>query len=195
MAALPIIPNVYRVAFNWSGPGGETATNVMHFLKTSGTASDLFDEIDAQVTAAMWVSQPASCKITEVVITKLDGTSASQTFTPAAVAKWAGGSGSTSPIPQAAAIVKFVTAKRGRSYRGRVFLPFIGENAQDTGTIGSDLVAEGQTAWGAFLSALTDEAVVPVIASYLHATAEPILTHRYEPMTATQRRRQDRIRR
>jgi hypothetical protein len=92
-------------------------------------------------------------------------------------------------MPQVAAIVKFLTAKRGRSYRGRIYIPFVAENTTTAGKLGPTPVANTTTAWIAFHTALTSATLDMCVASYKNATQEPIIALACETYTATQRRR------
>jgi hypothetical protein len=197
MAALPIIADVFRVAMNWTEPGGQTATNVMHFRDVAGgnTASDLMTALDAHVTANMWLAVFTGAVVTDVAITPLDGTSATDHFQPATPSHWTGQNGADF-VPAGSAILKLATTKRGRSHRGRVFLPFLPESSQTKGVLDSTQEAATTTNWTTFLHAL--EGATPawdwVVASYKLATADAVVVVSCEPMIATQRRRQGRLR-
>jgi hypothetical protein len=107
--------------------------------------------------------------------------------------RWVGGRGGEY-IPQAASIVKLRTAKRGRSYRGRIFLPFLPEGGQNNGTLNAGDVAQAQTAWDDFVVDIAGNDCSLVVASYKHQTAEVVTTVLVEGEAATQRRRQSRNR-
>jgi hypothetical protein len=92
-------------------------------------------------------------------------------------------------VPQVAAILKQLTAKRGRSYRGRLYLPFIAEGQIGNGGINGTSRATATAAWIAFHTAMTSAGFDWVVASYLLATAEPVVAVGVEGFTATQRRR------
>ena len=192
MAPLPVISNVFRVAFDWFGPSGQRAENVMHFHGTDALPSDVNTALNAHVTNAMWGTVSSSCSINTITITPLDGSSASVTI-PQTSTHW-NGSATGEPTPNVAPVISFATAKRGRSYRGRLYLPFTGEDTiadgQLTSTHSTDLI----TAWSAFLVAMTAAGIAPSIASYKLATAEQITSANVLNAVGTQRRRQSRIR-
>lgn len=194
MAPLPVILNTYRVALGWvNSDTGLTATNVMHFRKAASNPAALFTSFDSHVTQAMWDHTNTHSQITTIDITPLDGTSVTlpEVITPAA--KYGGGFAGTAIIPQCAAIVKLVTGKRGRSYRGRLFLPWVDEAAFDEGMIvGANNTAQ-QAAWVAFIAAMTGDGWAQVVASYKLATAENVVGVLCEKHTGTVRKRWQRV--
>jgi hypothetical protein len=204
---LPVIPHTFRVALKWSQLAtGQTAVNVIHLSNLTGTAaqSDVFEALDDAVTAAMWDACSANAAVSQVDVTPLDGTSATQTFTTGNPARWVGTEAGDF-VPATAALVKLQTGIRGRQNRGRIFLPFIVESAQVNGALTSGEVATMQPAWTAFLASLAADSTAPgpwalVVASYdrKHAGAgaheNPAVAATVEAVLATQRRRQGRLR-
>lgn len=200
MPALPIIANTFRCALHWSSSTGQNAVNVMHIETTASgkTPLQVFTCLDAHVTAAMWAPVQSACFVDSVAITPLDGISATQVFGTGAgpPAKWSGGT-TGDFLPAAAVLIKLTTAHRGRSFRGRVFLPFIGEGATSNGFINSTTANNLSTAWAAFDAAMTADATTPqalMVASYKLAQANPIAALGAEAALGTQRRRQSRNR-
>ena len=187
---LPVITNVYRCALNWTNStNAMVATNVIHVQKAAVTASDVATELDTDATNTMWELQTTDQQVTQIVVTKLDGSSASFPYTPATPANWTGHGGAGDFVPQVAAIVKCITGKRGRSYRGRIFLPWIAEAQMGDGGLNGTSRATCTAAWREFLADMQGNGFVPVVASYKLATAEPILDMAVEGFVATQRRR------
>lgn len=190
MAPLPVIADTYRVAFNWTNNSNSfVATNVMHFRKGGGNPAALWTALDAQATAGMWNCVSGHGSVNEVIITPLDGSSVSFPVFTGKPAKWTGNAGSSDWIPQSCAIVKFLTAKRGRSYRGRIYLPWVNESEQSVGILTAGSVTAGNAAWVTWLAAMIGTGYKPVVASYLHATADDIIAVQFESLVATQRRR------
>lgn len=193
MAPLPVIADTYRVALNWvTGVNTETATNVIHVRKSGTNAAAVVAELDSHVTAAMWSLSPSASAIHDVVCTKLDGSAVSFPFITGGPAKWSGNGGSGDYIPQMASIVKMLTAKRGRSYRGRVYLPWVPENNQTNGVLLGTNVTLVTNAWVTFLAAMASAGFPLVVASYKLATAEEVVAVECEARAATQRRRMKR---
>lgn len=189
MAALPVIANVYRTALIWSDGAGSDAVNVLHFRGAPGSAAGLYTAIEANVTANMWAQTSSTTFIREVAITPLDGSTATLVNNPVTAAKWSGQS-TSSGIPQSANIIKLRTAKRGASYRGRIFLPWVTETAQAFGILDSTSVTTQTATWVTFRTAVAAAGYTLVVASYKLATAELVVTATSELYTGTQRRRQ-----
>jgi hypothetical protein len=188
---LPVITNVYRVAMVWTGPGGQRATNVIHIRKASSNASAVATAVDANVTANMWQQVVNSASVTRLDVTPLDGSGATASLAVSG-AKWTGTAGAVDAIPAFAEVVTLRTSLRGRSYRGRVYIPFIGESAQANGSMTG--TAAAQTAWTNFIVAMAAAAQSVVVASYLHATAQDVTSAIIQTIGGTQRRRQSRLR-
>ena len=198
---LPVLPDVYRVAFIWGlSPFSPTPVNVMHFKATNpgSHASDIAATLNRNVQALMWANQATGYGISTMSITPLDGTTATQQF-PATGTKWVGSAGSGDFAPQVATLVKLTTGHRGRSNRGRVYLPFTAESVTTGGSITGSGVGFAQTAWTAFINSLASDGTLPsqlVVAAYdrAHAGAaahtNPVTSVLVETFAATQRRRQ-----
>lgn len=189
MAPLPIIPNCFRVTLNWTNPNfGQTAHNVMHFSNTTGNESDVFNDMNAHVTAAMWDFVVLGSNVTSLDIIALGHSFTSVHFPIAgAPTKWAGAGGGTDMIPQGAGVVTWRTNLRGRSYRGRSFLPWVAEQEQAFGNL-SD-VSACQTGWNSFLTSMSATPTNPVVASYKHATYNGVSSFVVRSKLRTQRRR------
>lgn len=193
MAPLPIISNVYRVALNWTNTAnGLVATNVMHFKKASSNPAALASSLDTNATNTMWEMQTTAASVTNIQITPLDGSSVTFPYTPITPAHWTGHGGAGDFSPQIANIIKLLTAKRGRSYRGRVYLPWVAEGQSGDGGLNGTSKATCTAAWVAFMAAMTGDGFDLVVASYLHSTSENVVALACEGYTATQRRRNKR---
>jgi hypothetical protein len=191
---LPVIPDTFRVAFNWKA-GTQTAVNVMHFrAATSGVApTDVATSISTVSAGAF---------IDSLDVTPLDGSSAAVLFPLGNVAPFVGHQPGDM-VPNVAVIAKYTTGLRGRDNRGRSFLPFIGEGAITNGFLLGPSQAAMETAWRNFEAALTTAVPVPlhhVVASYdrahagAGAHANNVTTMFIELALGTQRRRQSRLR-
>lgn len=192
--ALPVITNVFRCALDWAHSDGSHAVNVIHLKSAGATPTTVFTDLDASVSANMWKCMQAGASVISVAITPLDGTSATEDFATGAPAKWTGSASGSEYIPAVAGLVKLTTARRGRSYRGRVFLPYTGEDAQSAGRLVAGAYGPMQTAWNAFLAAITGAGTDFVVASYLHSTAEFVTNIFVEHECGTMRSRQERVR-
>lgn len=188
-----MIDGVYRCAFTWHNAGvGRDAANVMHFRSSSLVPATLFSALAANVTSTMWDQTGSDTKITQVAITPLDGTSPTVTLLTDGSAKWGGGQSAGDVAPQMCAIASLKTDTRGRSYRGRVYLPFVAEGAQANGSLGSGIAVAMTTAWATFIAAAAGDDAHMVVASYKLAEATDVASVTVESLCATQRRRQPR---
>lgn len=188
---LPVIADAYRVAFDWTNSvTTDTATNVMHFHAPGKTSTDVYTALDTNVTTAMWCCVSDLASIAEVSITPLDGSGITVNAFTGSPGRWVGGGGSGDFTPAVCSLVKLLTAQRGRSYRGRVFLPWVAENDTANGTLTGSAVTAGTAAWATWLAAMAGAGVFPGVASYTLASVEPIINILVEPRVATQRRRQ-----
>jgi hypothetical protein len=140
----------------------------------------------------MWAPVSLSASINQMAITPLDGSSATLIQSVSGTI-WTGGQGGDF-IPQASALVSLRTTLRGKSKRGRVFLPFLGEAAQANGSLVSTIVTAGQTGWTNFVTTLAASVTDLVVASYLLSSAQNVSNANVESLIGTQRRRMQRLR-
>lgn len=197
MAPLPVISLTYRVALNWhANSGAQSAENVIHIRSVSGahTPAEVFAALAGAVANDMWSPVASTAIIDSATITPLDGLSATVTIGTDGSAKWIG-EGSGELLPAVAAIIKLTTAGRGRSARGRVYLPFTAESAINAGLMSSPTLRNQTTeSWQDFQELLTAGGYQHVVASYKLASAQTIANYDCENAFATQRRRQSRLR-
>lgn len=189
---LPVITNVFRVALEWGGgiAGGSNPVNVMHFLDSLGGQDEnaLNTALNAHWSSTQQTCTATALAATTMVITALNGTSGSQTYV-SANARWVGETGGQY-IPASSSLIKLTTPLRGRSHRGRLFLPGLGEAAQDGGIVSAGLVTACNTAWASFLTAMNTANWPMQVASYKLATSATVTHAVCQSMAATQRRRQ-----
>jgi len=188
---LPVIPDVFRVTLNWEAPNGLIAATVLHFGAPTLTDADVWAAIDAHFFAGMWDALSPDASITSVDIIALDGTSGTQTFGPPTNNI---GNGAGQALAQVCALVKSSTGLRGPAHRGRSFLPFVGETDVDAGKLIAGADSGTTTAWEAMRTAMGGAGCAPVVASYAHSSAAIVTSYLCETVTATQKRRQNRLR-
>lgn len=194
MAPLPVIPDIYRVAWNWEAANGSKATNVMHFA--SGELDPL-DWVDTFATAVESVSSNLLGGVSEAWsvrsfdVTPLDGISATVTVPTDGTALWDGIAG-PEYFPQAATLIKLTTGVRGRSGRGRVFLPGAAESVYDQGTLNESVRSDVTLAWLDLQAELTVAGLAIHVASYKNESASIASGLLCESKVATQRRRNKR---
>lgn len=162
----------------------------MHFVKAGGNPADLWTKLNAHVTASMWNQTITSSKIVLATITPLDGSGVTLPQPTGAGANWAGNQSPGDIIPSSAVVIKTLTAKRGRSYRGRHYLPWPAESQCDSGQFTSGTRNASTAAWIAFHAAMVADGWTPVVASYKLSTADPIIAVAAEIYLGTVRRRQ-----
>lgn len=165
---------------------------MIHVRKASVTGSEIATVLDDSVVANMWNPGDTHSHVNNIVVTPLNGSSNSFTFPTGEPSKWTGGQTTQSIAPQVCALVKLTTDVRGRSYRGRVYVPWVSEASTTNGFLDSDTVTAMQTAWETFQANLATNDTELVVASYLHSTAQEVTALLVESFTATQRKRQKR---
>lgn len=194
MPPLPTILNTFRCALNWSNLAGVNAVNVLHVGTIAGTVLGVKNALFANITSGMWGTVDNAMKIQSIDITPLGDNGATQRFVTDTNARWLGQVGGDM-IPAAATLVLLRTELRGAAYRGRVFVPCVGESAQQDGTLLSTFVTPMQTAWETFRAAMLANATPLVVASYKNASANDVDSLSVESVCAIQKRRQAQLRR
>jgi uncharacterized protein YfiM (DUF2279 family) len=171
--------------------------NVIHILDKTGTAiaSDIAVEMDAAADASLWNEVVPSASVTDIAVTPLDGVTATSHYVPATPGNWVGQNGADF-APAAAQVIKLGTGLRGRSHRGRVFVPFQNQLAYTDGLLSSGTAAARSTSWQDFNDDMAGGAhnLAITIASYKLATQQPVVSFNCELPLGTQRRRQGRLR-
>jgi hypothetical protein len=165
-------------------------------------AVDVANKISTSIVSNMWGGCVNSAFLVDVAVTPLDGVSGTVFFPLGNVAPFKG-LASGDWVPQASILVKLGTGLRGRDNRGRVYLPFIGENVLASGFISTSDASIIQGGWNTFKSNLSSGtgALCNIgVASYdrAHGGASAHFTQAdditCETPVATQRRRQSRLR-
>jgi len=193
MAPLPVIPSVIRAAFTWtSSEYTRHSVNVMHFESDGSDIDALHTQLEAAVTVQMWSHTPNTSHITSIRYTPLDGLGASIERSTTGGSKWSGNGTPGTTTPQVAAIIKLLTDARGRSFRGRVYLPWVGEGDATSGILSSIEVTALQGAWTTFRGAMAGAGFPLKVASYKLSSAANVSSIVAESQLATQRRRQPR---
>ena len=194
---LPVLTDVFRCVLRYTA-AGQNAVNVMHIQSTStATPSDIYTAFDAAWTTNQLAYAANTAHLNQIDITPLDGVTATQSFSLGG-SKYVGGADVADYKPAEAVMVKLTTALRGRSHRGRLFLPFPARDATSDGIINPTTQGVMATAWGTFVSTLNgDSSPGPynlVVASYKLPAATVVETLSIENEIGTQRRRQSRNR-
>jgi hypothetical protein len=189
---LPVILDTMRVVLNWTPLGDALPINVLHFADGAGDADDLEADLRANLEADMWKLVSNVINIDHVDITPLDGLGSTRTYDWSGVST-AVGQQSGNPIPNSCGLVKFGTVLRGRSYRGRCYLPALAENVTELATLDPTAVQDTTDAWRAWrLAVASANGWKLSVASYTLGVHNDVINIRCERMAATQRRRQAR---
>jgi len=180
---------------------GQTFVNVLHFKKTSGSIdAAAITALNTELTklyggaaysggaVPMLNNCPAATQTLDVTYTPLDGSSASTVLALAAT-----GSGTTDLLPgETCPIITLRTAIRGRSYRGRVYLPAQHDTSQtSSGGVATGVIVAYNLQLAGFLAALTGINWQWVVASYLLSQATPVTAALLRNYYAAQRRRRN----
>lgn len=188
---LPIVTDVYlcRLVFSDANAPREAVCD-LYFKDSAGghTGDDLFTAFAASVRRDQWALQKTTTKLTNVKTTKLDGSAASRDHLTDSNVKWTGQL-SGELILQGANVVTVRTGFRGRSRRGRIYLPWVAEDGQSAGTLLSASVSAAQTAWSSFLADMVTAGYPPHVVSPLHGDSVQAVSYTVRPYLKTQRRR------
>lgn len=185
MAELPVIADVFRVTMGWSA-GSTPMANVLHFYAPTLNETDVKDVFLPVLDPDMVAAMSSGCHLTSLAVLPLDGSTPTETteldgtFTGLGNDQW---------IPQQAAVVSIKTATRGRSHRGRIFLPAVAESSQLAGQIDVGAIDLMQAAWETALDSWAAGGILLGVASYKLETFEPATTVVCKIRSGTQRRR------
>jgi hypothetical protein len=191
MPPLPVIANVYRVAFPFSG-GAAAPTTVINVRSTAATNEA---EVGAAIDAARahgsftpWYPVSSAYSCPAMHITKLDGTSATVVVPLSAPISGAVGG---EEILEGAVVVSIRTAQRGARGRGRVFLGPITESVQNGGVVQATPVTNTLAEWNSFFTHLASDDPVcdPGVASYVHADFHVAQSVSVDPKIGIMKRR------
>jgi hypothetical protein len=175
---MPVIPHVYRVAINHKGSSGVHTTNVIHVrMPDDPSEAGVIATLDAQAGTNNLFGPVASGYAsagTTLAVTKLDGVSPTVESPVTATAWDCAGSGD--PVPEAALGLTLRTAKRGRSFRGRLFIGPLTEAAINNGIVSSSIVTGLSSSWSTFATDIAGAGTgyALVVASYHLSSAENV---------------------
>jgi hypothetical protein len=193
MPPLPVITDVFRCAIDWSSAAGfspTTAENVIHIKASGKTAAQVAAALDGDTDPNMFLSIASSASAPTVTITPLDGTSATVQFP---LTTWLG-TAAGEFVPAVAAVLSLYTGVRGRSHRGRIFLPFTAENRMANGFFSDPTNPPAMAAaWLEWAQDLLVGGFLLSVASYKLHTSDTVTSIIGRQAFATQRRRQERL--
>ena len=191
---MPVVPVGLRMVATYSGPGGATAANVLHFVDIGGD----FDQATMDGLAEDWANAWAACSSDEWEADQLFECLDLSVDPPALILADSGapaGTDTSDPLPPASTVcVSLRAASGGRSGRGRAYLPGVPESGVDSagqllggtvtdylGNMGAFGIAAGSAGWAWAVYSRTDGVVRIASAIAVDANLD------------TQRRRQQRL--
>lgn len=189
--ALPLIQGVVRAAVRGKTLSGAYWVNVHHMEYALGASTPGTTEIatldpllfrlysgTAFGTGTAWSTKAGSgVTVEQIDYVILDGSSLGSTIPHAAT--FAGG---TALPPECAAVLTLLTGKRGRRFRGRIYLPQPGVTTTDAN--GAIVTATRTNMKDQYMGMITQLASVqwrPVVASYGHGQHTDPITHVVTP--------------
>lgn len=203
---LPIIPGTVRVAVTGAMPSSQRWSNVWHFRYAGGASSPGDSDLNALEAlfvrfysgaafgaGVAWLSRCLpTVTLTKISMVRLDGTSLGTDF-PFNIL----GTGSGNSLPsECAPVVTLRSNQRGRSHRGRIYLPApvagsVDANGRLTNTIGTATTVQLQ----GLMTALGGPLVTPFwelgVASYLLNVFTPVTLPTMDLDIDVQRRRKN----
>jgi hypothetical protein len=174
---LPVIGGVVRAAVRGTSPQSQQWVNVHHLMYADGASSPGSVEIaaaDALLTrlytgtvfagGTPWLTNVYNgWSLSQIDYTVLDGTSLGYTFAHLV----AGASAAASLPPECAPVLTLLTGRRGRRYRGRIFMPAPTQGSVATnGTLAPSVPSGIRTQYLGMLAALAAIQWKPTVASY-----------------------------
>jgi hypothetical protein len=203
MPAFPIIlPNVSQVVGKYTGPGGMTAESVWYVLSNGIAGLEVFNRFSTAWQALQMGHTSTGVRLTSIKVMRLDGQTATEEFDTVGV-KW-DGTGTGEPLPQVAMLVRYHTTFRGLASHGRTYAPFVSEAVDTAGHMDQSALDTISPAWVSWVNTLTTQTIpLQIVSAGRDATANkpalPAVNHTVtsvsiDPILATQRNRQSRLR-
>jgi hypothetical protein len=193
MAETPVIADTFRCALDWVETDGATAATVFHVFAPGKSETEINAAVGAAWSSDCMHNVSSRATISGISIQALDGESGTLNFPFAS--EHLVGLGSAECAIEACTLVQFKTTQKGARGRGRIYLPFLPDDAFNGGKlVGSNLTAPhtGFQAWKDDMVA--DDSVVLVVASYVHGDQHTVLSVNIDPVIGVQRRRVARLR-
>jgi hypothetical protein len=188
MAPLPIISNTFQVSIGYNYLNTYPAANVLHVQTTVASAQEIADGVAAtwwDTTA--WPSiQSNSCSAGQIRVTPLDGSSTTAIANSASFGTTVGGRNEPASGLVDSLVMTQYTDLRGRSGRGRLYIPFLGEHYlqsdlaswQDANGDISSAYNAFRTLWNTNLTGI-NRGVVSRLHSSFHETVSEVLQYGY----------------
>lgn len=197
MADLPIIPDCFRIDVNWPIHNGVRPHNTFHIRTALTDVQQISDALDAAFDGSVenpWGAMHEAYTTHDIDITPLAGAFAA---VPCVLDFPFHGNQTGDMLPSTAVVVSIRSAHRGASGRGRLYVGPTTESVVQDGLVDSDNTDAMLTAWQAIALDLSNNAtsIALGVASYKNAAFYPYTGFKVPEVAATQRRRQDQLRR
>lgn len=202
MPPLPVITNGYLVTQHYVAAGElHDYVNVVMVVNatTGATHAQIAGKVAQSIASTFMTVIPSFITLGVTDVLPLDGTSAKETFATPAFGT-AGSVGVTTPFPiSVGQLVTLQTGLRGRSHRGRMYLPGLSNDYVTADTqrqLTNAAHAALQTEGTAFLTILagtpTPSLILGVLSRRLNAYT-PVVVVRASSVACSQRRRYERV--
>jgi hypothetical protein len=179
--SLPVIADTYQVSIGYSYGSVSTAANVLHANWFGGDAQTLADAVaTAWWTSTAWPRiQSAFMAAGQIRVTPLDGTSTTAIANSSAFGVTSGQNSDPASSVAEALVVTQYTDVRGRSGRGRYYLPYVARAYRgSSGTSWDDGAGDIAAAYAQVHSNLSTglPGVQFGVVSRLHSTFHPTVS-------------------
>ena len=190
MTPLPTIANTHRVTFNWTDSGEVVGHNIIGITTGSPMSSAVIAGLVANALDSNMFAPVVST--TELLTIDVFNMGIPEATVQVPVVGVQGQSGGQA-VPNVAVVVTPRSVARGRSFRGRTYLPMIGESSIDSGIVIGPVVISTLAAWFDFNIALLASSITQSIISIELAVATLVAGYTVDTRQDTQRRRLNRI--
>jgi hypothetical protein len=182
--ALPVISNCFQCSIGYNYGGVSTAANVLHVQAIGIGAQDIADAL-----AATWWqtnSWPAiisnTCSAGQIRVTPLDGTSTTAIATAGSFGTTVGAQDHLTDGLAESLVVTMYSNHRGRSGRGRIYLPYIaspfksglGASWEDVGSGISNAFSQYNAYWTTNMAGITRGVVSPLHSAFYPMTFQVV---------------------
>ena len=196
---LPTIPNTWQVAQHLTQPGALHQFVNVFTVSTTGTdhtIADVAEKVAGAYAAELLPIIGSSVALGDTYVTPLDGSSGAVIVSTTHKGATGGHIGGNDMPDALAYCISWRTLGRGRSHRGRTFLPGVRTDrvtSQADSPLTTAAITDLQTAGDGFLVALADVATAPVllleVLSRKLGSTSTVVATKANPHACLQRRR------
>lgn len=192
--AVPTTDDAARMVPTYTGPGGATAANVLHFVSIGGgfdqAAVDFWLEKWSDFVRQLMNDDWSVDALAQCLDLRDDPPDELVASFPAD-----NGVGTGAPLPAQCSWVLSLGAGGGRRRKGRIYIPGIGElDVADTSTVGGSFITAATDGYAAFAQAVAITTQwVPAVYSRADNAVHAVQTISGDAVIDTQRRRVERL--